>query len=51
LVLVDRRYKRELPIEPDYVGFKVDTRSNDRVLVDWDEEEDKDNKVWIITEK
>jgi pyrimidine operon attenuation protein/uracil phosphoribosyltransferase len=50
MVLVDRRYKRELPIEPDYTGVVVDTRSNDRVLVEWDDEQDENNKVWIVRE-
>src|SRR5690606_8041664 len=27
LVLVDRRYSRQLPIEPDYIGIKVDAIS------------------------
>ena len=25
MVLIDRRYNRELPIDPDYVGMKVST--------------------------
>lgn len=50
MVLVDRRYKRELPIEPDYTGMVVDTRSNDRVLVEWDDQVEGNNKVWIVRE-
>ena len=33
LVLVDRRHKRELPIEPSYVGMTVDTIKTQKVLV------------------
>ncbi len=33
-VLVDRGH-RELPIQPDFVGMKVDTLLCDRVTVDW----------------
>ena len=46
LTLIDRRFNRELPIQPDYVGTEVDTRTNDKVMVDLE----KENKVWIITE-
>lgn len=48
LVFIDRRYKRELPIAPDYVGEEIDSRANDRVEVLWKEEHGKD-EVWIIT--
>lgn len=37
LVLVDRRYSRQLPIAPDYVGIEVDTRLEERVKVIYDE--------------
>ncbi|MFT5723840.1 MAG: pyrimidine operon attenuation protein/uracil phosphoribosyltransferase [Bacteroidia bacterium] len=47
LTLIDRRFKRELPIQPDYVGINVDTRAHDKVIVDLENE----NKVWIITEQ
>ncbi len=47
LTLIDRRFKRELPIQPDYVGLNVDTRANDKVIVDLITE----NKVWIQTEQ
>lgn len=47
LTLIDRRFKRELPIQPDYVGTNVDTRAHDKVIVDLE----KENKVWIITEQ
>jgi pyrimidine operon attenuation protein / uracil phosphoribosyltransferase len=46
MVLIDRKFNRELPIQPDYIGEAVDTRGNDRVIVELTEE----NKVWIITE-
>lgn len=47
LVLIDRKYNRELPIQPDYIGCSVDTRANDKVIVDWEE---KNKKVWILTQ-
>jgi pyrimidine operon attenuation protein/uracil phosphoribosyltransferase len=48
LVLVDRKYSRDLPIQPDYVGMSVDTRSNDKVKVEWKENSKKD-AVHILT--
>lgn len=35
LVLIDRRFSRELPIQPDYVGEQVDSLIGDRVSVEW----------------
>lgn len=49
LVLIDRRYSRELPIEPNYTGEQVDTRAHDVVQVNWVENKGQD-EVWIITE-
>lgn len=42
LVLIDRRFSRELPIQPDYVGQQVDAWNDERVTVSWKEETDKD---------
>jgi len=35
LVLIDRRFSRELPIQPDYSGQHVDSLIGDKVLVEW----------------
>lgn len=35
-VLVDRRFNRELPIQPDYFGKAIDTLVSQKVKVDWD---------------
>ena len=35
LVLIDRRFSRELPIQPDYVGRHVDSMATERVRLDW----------------
>ncbi len=37
LVLIDRRFSRELPIEPNYVGMTVDAIDSEKVVVDWDD--------------
>jgi pyrimidine operon attenuation protein / uracil phosphoribosyltransferase len=47
LALVDRRFRRQLPVEPDYIGMSVDSRSSDRVRVEW-EETDGANKIWLL---
>ena len=36
LVLIDRRFSRELPIEPNYVGMTVDAIDTEKVIVEWD---------------
>ncbi len=35
LVLIDRRFSRDLPIQPDYRGRQVDAINNERVVVTW----------------
>jgi pyrimidine operon attenuation protein/uracil phosphoribosyltransferase len=48
MVLIDRRYSRELPIEAAYVGSQVDTRANDKVKVFLDPAYEN-NKVLLLT--
>ena len=48
MVLIDRKYTRHLPIEPDYVGRAVNTIDSQRVLVEWDEQNAQDG-VWITS--
>ncbi|CAN5897606.1 bifunctional pyr operon transcriptional regulator/uracil phosphoribosyltransferase PyrR [soil metagenome] len=38
-VVVDRRFNRELPIQPDYCGKAIDTMVSQKVKVEWDREE------------
>lgn len=38
-VLINRRYSRELPIQPDYCGKAIDSVFSQKVRVDWDREE------------
>ena len=38
-VLVDRRFNRELPIQPDYCGKSIDTSYSQKVKVEWEQEE------------
>ncbi|MCS6916098.1 MAG: bifunctional pyr operon transcriptional regulator/uracil phosphoribosyltransferase PyrR [Chitinophagales bacterium] len=46
LVLIDRRFTRELPIQPDYVGMVVDSLPSEKVTVKW-EQLDGDDQIWI----
>lgn len=48
LVLIDRKYNRELPIEADYVGRAVSTVASQRVLVELQAQGHKQNKIWLI---
>jgi pyrimidine operon attenuation protein/uracil phosphoribosyltransferase len=49
LVLIDRRFSRQLPIEPDYIGQQVDSLNSQHVKVSWKETEGED-KVTLISE-
>lgn len=37
--LIDRRFSRELPIQPDYCGKSIDSIVSQRVTVEWDKEQ------------
>lgn len=47
MVLIDRRFSRELPIQPDFVGQSVDTMYSQKVKVQWDEH-NLDHKVLLL---
>lgn len=38
-VLVDRRFSRQFPIQPDYVGKAIDSIVSQKVKVEWDKKE------------
>ena len=42
LVLIDRRFSRHLPIQPNYRGRQVDAINEERVVVNWRDLHDKD---------
>jgi pyrimidine operon attenuation protein/uracil phosphoribosyltransferase len=48
LTLIDRRYSRHLPIEPNYVGKSVDAIASENVKVNWFESDGED-EVWLLT--
>jgi len=38
-VLIDRRFNRQLPIQPDYTGKAIDSILSQKVTVDWQKPE------------
>jgi pyrimidine operon attenuation protein/uracil phosphoribosyltransferase len=47
LVLIDRRYSRQLPIQPDYTGKSIDSIISQKVKVLWQEKDGKDGVMLI----
>ena len=50
LAMIDRRFRRHLPIQADYIGKTVDTVVSERVSVEWKELEGKD-QVLLYTQE
>lgn len=48
LVLVDRKYTRDLPIQPNYIGRSVNTMKSQRVMVEWREFGGEEDSIWLI---
>lgn len=49
LTFIDRKYTRDLPIQPDYVGRRVNTIKSQRVLVEWTDQGAENDKIWLVT--
>ena len=47
MVLIDRRYSRQLPIQPDYTGKYIDSIITQRVKVMWNEKDGRDEVVLV----
>lgn len=47
LTLIDRRFSRHLPIQPDYNGRKVDAINNEHVKVCW-KEIDGEDAIYLL---
>ena len=41
-ILIDRRFSRQLPIQPDYVGKGIDSILSQKVKVFWKEKDDRE---------
>ena len=48
LTLIDRRFSRHLPIQPDYRGRQVDAINEEKVKVNWVENDGEDS-VYLIS--
>lgn len=48
LILIDRRFSRHLPIQPNYRGRQVDAINEEKVVVKWEENEGEDS-VFLIS--
>jgi len=47
LILIDRRFSRDLPIQPNYVGRTIDAIDSERVIVEWEEVNGKDRILMV----
>lgn len=47
LTLIDRRFSRHLPIQPNYRGRQVDVINEEKVKVNW-KEQDNEDAVYLI---
>ncbi|MAP79510.1 MAG: bifunctional pyr operon transcriptional regulator/uracil phosphoribosyltransferase [Aequorivita sp.] len=47
LTLIDRRFSRHLPIQPDYRGRQVDAINNEKVKVCW-KDQDGEDAVYLV---
>ena len=50
LTLIDRRFSRHLPIQPNYVGRTIDEIDSERVIVEWKEVNGKDRILMMKSE-
>jgi len=48
LVLIDRRFSRHLPIQPDYRGRQVDAIANEKVKVQWKDIDADTDQVLLV---
>ncbi len=48
LVLIDRKYTRDLPIQPNYIGKSVNTMQSQHVMVEWRDKERKKDSIWLV---
>lgn len=47
MVLIDRRYSRQLPVQPDYTGKWIDSIVSQKVKVLWQDKDGKDEVILI----
>lgn len=50
MVLIERTYCRELPIEATYIGTSINSSLNERVQVNWKDLNATEDGVWLVTD-
>lgn len=50
LTLIDRKYSRDLPVEPNYTGLSVNTIQSQRVVVEWKEQGFEEDTIWLVNQ-
>ena len=51
LILIDRIHSRDLPVEANYVGKKVNTIKSQKVLDELKEQNKIEDNIWLIDKK
>lgn len=47
LILINRRFSREIPIEPKYIGKSIDVFEREHVIVNWGLSEEENNVLLL----
>lgn len=48
LALIDRKYSRDLPIQPNYIGLEVNCLESEKVWVELKEHGVQEDNIWLI---
>lgn len=48
LILIDRLYSRDIPVEANYVGKKVNTIKSQKILVELKVQGESEDNIWIM---
>lgn len=51
MAFIDRRFSRNLPIEPNYIGKSIDSIATERVEVQWKETDQEDKVILFSTDE
>lgn len=48
LILIDRMYSRDIPVEANYIGKKVNTIKSQKILVELKVQGESEDNIWIM---
>ena len=51
LVMIDRKYSRDLPVEASYTGRAVNSIQSQRVIVEWKEQGFEEDNIWLVNQE